>query len=134
MKLITKNSDYAIRALIVLAKNKNTYLPSSKIAKEQNIPYQFLRSILQSLIRNNLVVSKEGGGGGFKIDADPKDISVVDVIKIFQGNLQLTECMFRRKICMNRSTCILRKGIKRVEKIVEKEFDRMTLARLLKKK
>ncbi|MGR3309273.1 MAG: RrF2 family transcriptional regulator [Candidatus Brocadiales bacterium] len=133
MKLLTKNSDYAIRALIVLARNKTTFLSARKIAKQQDIPYQFLRSILQELIRNNLVVSREGGSGGFRINANPEDISIVDVIKIFRGNLQLTECMFRKKICTSYSSCVLRKEIKRVKKLVEKEFSEITLARLLKK-
>ena len=132
MKLLTKNSDYAVRALIVLAGNKTTFLSAREIAKQQDIPYQFLRRILQKLIRKKLVVSKEGGSGGFKINANPKDMSIVDIIRIFQGNVQLAECMFRRKICTNRSTCVLRKEIKRVEKIVEKEFSGITLARLLK--
>ncbi len=133
MKLLTKNSDYAVRALIVLAGNKTTFLSAREIAKQQDIPYQFLRRILQKLIRKKLVVSKEGGSGGFKINANPKDMSIVDIIRIFQGNVQLAECMFRREICTNRPTCVLRKEIKRVEKIVEKEFSGITLARLLKK-
>lgn len=131
MKLLTKHSDYAIRALIELAKDKSRYLSSRDVAKRQQIPYQFLRRILQELIKSKLVVSKEGGSGGFKIKANPKRISIIDVINIFQGNVQLTECMFRKKLCVNRSTCILRKEIKRVENIIKKEFRGITLAKLL---
>ncbi len=132
MKVLTKNSDYAIGALVILAKNKDKFLSAREIAVRQKIPYQFLRRILQELIRNKLVVSREGGSGGFKIDADPKKVSIVDVIKIFQGNIRVSDCMFRRKICQNRSNCILRKEIKRVERIIAKEFEGITLARLLK--
>ena len=133
MKLLTKNSDYAIRALAALAMNKDDFLSSKEIAKRQAIPHPFLRRILQDLMGRDLVVSREGGGGGFKINADPKRINIVDVIRIFQGNLQFSECLFRKKLCLKRSTCVLRKEIKRVEKIVEKEFKRITISRLLKK-
>ncbi len=133
MKLLTKHSDYAIRALLELSKDKKSYLSSREIAKRQDMPYQFTRRILQELIRNKLVSSKEGGKGGFRIKANPGLINIIDVIKIFQGNLQLSECMFRKKICANHSNCILRKEIKRVENIVEKEFKGITLERLLKK-
>lgn len=132
MKLLTKNSDYAVGALVVLAKNKDKFLSAREIAGRQKIPYQFLRRILQELIRNKLVVSREGGSGGFKINADPKKVSIIDVIKVFQGNVRISDCMFRRQICQNRSNCILRKEMKRVERIIAEEFKGITLERLLK--
>jgi len=134
LKLVTKNSDYAIRALVVLAQNKGNFVSAREIAQQQGIPYQFLRRILQQLIRNKLVVSREGGRGGFKLKAKPKDVSIVEVMKIFQGKIQLSECMFRKKICANRSSCILRKEVRRVEDIVKRELKGVTLAKLLKKR
>ena len=132
MKLLTKHTDYAIRALLELAENKDEFFSARQISKQQGIPYQFLRQILQGLIRNKLVISKEGRGGGFRIDKEPDLISIVDVIVIFQGNIQLSECMFRKKLCANRSNCVLRKQINRVEELVNKEFKGITIGRLLK--
>ncbi|MBU1999387.1 MAG: Rrf2 family transcriptional regulator [Candidatus Omnitrophota bacterium] len=132
MKLITKNSDYAIRAMLALANSKKCFLSARQISKEQNVPYQFLRVILRKLIRNNMVFSREGINGGFKINVDPKKVSITDIIKIFQGNVQLSECMFRRRLCVNRARCILRKEIRRVEQVVEKEFRGITLGRLVR--
>ena len=109
MKLLTKNSDYAIRALLVLAEKRDSFLSARDIAREQGIPYQFLRKILQELIKNKLVVSREGGKGGFKISKDPNSINIVDVRRVFQGNIQLAECMFRKQLCSNRETCMLSK-------------------------
>ena len=40
MKLITKNTDYAIRALMVLAKHKGEYVSAREIAGEEKLPYQ----------------------------------------------------------------------------------------------
>jgi len=132
MKLLTKHTDYAIRALLELAKNKDKFLSARQIAKQQRIPYQFLRRILQGLIKNKLVISKEGNGGGFRIDKNPNLMSIVDVIAIFQGNIQFSDCMFRKKLCANRSSCVLRTQINRVEKLVGKEFEVITIGRLLK--
>lgn len=133
MKLLTKDTDYAIRALIVLAKDSNQYLSARIIAKEQKMPYQFLRTIMQKLIKNKLVESKEGASGGFKIKKDPKKIKITDIIHIFQGNITLTECLFRKKICQNRKTCPLRREIKRIEWRLEDEFNKLTINKLLKK-
>lgn len=132
MKLLTKHTDYAIRALIELSKNRDKFLSAQQIAEQQGIPYQFLRRILQGLIKNKIVIAKEGSGGGFKIDKDPNSVSIVDIITIFQGNIQLSDCMFRNKVCDNRSTCVLRKQINRVEKLVDKEFKAISIGRLLR--
>ncbi|MCK4947104.1 MAG: Rrf2 family transcriptional regulator [Candidatus Aureabacteria bacterium] len=132
MKLLTKHTDYAIRALSELCENKNKFFSARQIAKRQRIPYQFLRQILQGLIKDKLVISKEGSGGGFRIDKDPNLISIVDIIAIFQGNIQLSDCMFRKKLCANRSNCVLKKQINRVEKLVNKEFKGITIGCLLK--
>ncbi|MBU2102122.1 MAG: Rrf2 family transcriptional regulator [Candidatus Omnitrophota bacterium] len=130
MKLLTKHSDYAVRALLFLAKNQ-VYSSSRKIATKQGIPYQFLRRILQQLIAGGLVVSRGGGQGGFKLIKKPESVSVVDVIKIFQGDVQFSQCMFRRQLCAHRAACVLRREISRIEKIVDNEFRKVTLAKLL---
>lgn len=132
MKLLTKHTDYAIRALLVLARKKKLFVSARAIAKEQKIPYQFLRGILQTLIKHKLVVSKEGGGGGFKLNMPPRSITIEQIIKIFQGNVQFSECMFRKKICCNRSACVLRKQIQKIEQVVIGKFAKITIAALLR--
>ncbi|MFH1578440.1 MAG: Rrf2 family transcriptional regulator [Candidatus Omnitrophota bacterium] len=132
MKLLTKNTDYAVRALLELTRQKGAFISARQVAKEQDIPYQYLRRILRELIKNGLVISREGSRGGFKINKKPDSIAVVDVVKLFQGDIQFSECMFRNKICANRSKCVLRKEVQRIEKIVKKEFKGITIARLLK--
>jgi Rrf2 family protein len=133
MKLLTKNTDYAIQALLVLAKNKDKYLSARDISEQQKIPYQFLRRILSELIKHKLVTSKEGGGGGFKLLKEPRQIPIEKVMNIFQGVVQFSECMFRNKICSNRETCVLRSEITRIESIAIKEFSSITIDALLRR-
>ena len=132
MKLLTKNTDYAIRALLVLAGKDDSYISARDIAAEQNIPYQYLRKILQQMIDNELVVSREGGKGGFKIKKSPLKIKGTDIIELFQGDIMFSECMFRKQLCQNRATCVLRKNIQKIEKLVTKEFGAITIHSLLK--
>ncbi|MFH1877187.1 MAG: Rrf2 family transcriptional regulator [Candidatus Omnitrophota bacterium] len=130
MKLLTKNTDYAVRALITLAGAGDEFISARDVARGQNMPYQFIRKILGILIKEGLVESREGGKGGFKLKARPKDIKVTDIINIFQGKIQLSECIFRKRICENREKCVLRKEIRRIEDIVGKEFSKVTIAKL----
>ena len=133
MKLLTKNTDYAVRALIELARHEEGYLSSRLIAKSQKLPYQFLRAIVSELIKHKLVLAKEGARGGLKLNKSPERIKIIDVIRIFQGDVELSDCLFQKKICANRATCVLRAEIKRIESIVSREFGKRTISSMLKK-
>lgn len=133
MKVLTKNTDYAIRALLTLAAADEQYISVKHISQAQHIPYQYLRRLTQTLVQHNLVESREGAAGGIKIIKNPKDITLTDLIEIFQGPIELSDCMFRKQLCQNRGTCVLRPEIKRIEKIVNEEFRKLTIHKLLTK-
>ncbi len=132
MKLLTKNTDYAVRALITMAQNKGR-ISAAEISERQDIPYPFLRRILKTLADDKLIRAKEGAGGGVILSAEPGNIRLSDVIKIFQGDIRLSECMFRKTICANRPKCALRAELLRVSGMVDDEFGRLTIEKLAKK-
>jgi Rrf2 family protein len=131
MKLLTKETDYAARAVMNLAKQADGFLSSRDISAQENIPLHFLRRILQALIKAGYVESKEGVTGGVRLKAKPGDIKIADLIRLFQGDIELAECMFKKRICSNRKTCVLRKRIKRIESMVTREFEGITVQDLL---
>lgn len=131
MRLITKETDYAIRAMLDLARTPEVFVSSADISAREEIPLQFLRRILRQLIQARLVVSREGAAGGTRLARDPRKVQVLDVMRVFQGEVEISECMFRRKICANRGTCVLRKRIKAIEKMLAHEFAGISIADLL---
>lgn len=131
MKVLNKHTDYAVRALIGLGMKPGTRMSAKKLSEAQGVPYQFLRRILQELIKSGLVNSKEGAGGGVMLAVDPGSIGVRDVIEIFQGRVQVSECMFRKQLCSNRANCVLRHEIMRIEKMVSEEFSKVTIGKLI---
>lgn len=130
MKLLTKDTDYAIRALLVLAGNQDQYVSARKISEVEKIPFSFMRKILLKLYKKGFVDSREGGKGGFKIKKKPSKISAADIIRSFQGNIQFSECMFRKKLCHKRRDCALRRNIKEIEALVEDKFKEITIKSL----
>ena len=131
MKLITKNTDYAIRALLHLARNGGDFISSREISREERIPLPYLRRILQKLREEELITAREGANGGVKIVRKPMEIPINRLIEIFQGNLTLLDCVFRKDICFNIKTCPLRKRIKKIENEVIKELEDVTIKSLL---
>ncbi|MFH1219996.1 MAG: Rrf2 family transcriptional regulator [Candidatus Eisenbacteria bacterium] len=131
MRLITKETDYAIRAAINLARKPGAFVSSAEISQEEGIPLQFLRRILQRLIREGLVTSREGVAGGIRLKSKPEKIRVLDLVRAFQGEIELSGCMFRRQMCANRATCVLRKRIKTIERGLVEQFGNISIADLL---
>ena len=131
MQLLTKQTDYAVRALLNLAGDPDNFKTADAISVEEKIPYPFLRRILQKLRQESLITAKEGKTGGVRILKNPEKITLNEIIELFQGSIELSSCMFRKRICSNRRTCILRKRIKSIEKKVISEFDDITIAGLM---
>jgi Rrf2 family protein len=131
VKLITKNTDYAIRALMTIALDRERFFSAKEIADIQDIPYHYLRRILQILTKNRLIESREGAGGGAKLIASPSSINVSDLIKMFQGDVDPGRCLVKGRICSNYKTCVLRHEIKRIERIIQEEFGKITIQTLL---
>lgn len=132
MKLITKNTDYAVRALICLARRGEEFVSSREIAEREKIPLSFLRRILQRLAREKLIETREGAAGGVRLAIDPDRIELTRLIEIFQGEISLVECLFRKQLCPNRSRCVLRARLKKIEGLVLSELAGVTVGGLVK--
>ena len=131
MKLITRNTDYAMRALCYIAKQATDSVDVSELVRELAIPRPFLRKLLQILSREGLLLSYRGQGGGFSLARSPKKILLTDLIRIFQKTIRLNECIFKKKLCPQRGTCMLNREIGAIEKDVMARLGRVTIASLI---
>lgn len=132
MKLINKNTDYAARALIFIAQRKGELVSTMDLENYLGLPRPFLRKILQVLQINSILESIKGNKGGFKLNKDPKDILLIDLMKIFQGDFKLTDCIFKKNICPNAGTCLIRKQVSEIEVMVFSKLKKVTLKSLAK--
>jgi len=132
VKLLTRDTDYAVRALLVMAARKSMVAVSDLVI-ELKIPRPFLRRILQCLTKADILESLKGKGGGFILKRSPANISLIDLMAIFQGPVQLNECLFKKKVCPNRWTCPLRAEISEIEEFALKKLRFITIAKLLRK-
>jgi Rrf2 family protein len=131
VRLINRNTDYAIKALLHIAGNSSGRIPVSELANVLRIPHPFLRKILQVLQKEGILLSSKGKGGGFALAIPPKRIYLTDVMKIFQGPLELDHCLYRKELCPDIKTCPLRKKILSLEKRLVKELESITIQSLL---
>ena len=131
MKLITRDTDYAVRALVFIAKQTKDIISVRRLVEKLKIPKPFLRKILQVLNKKRLLKSYKGQGGGFMLGLPANRIFLIDLIKIFQGPVSIAECTFKKNICPNIKTCKLHKRLVDIQKYVTSELENITLATLL---
>lgn len=132
MKLITRNTDYAVRALCCIAEQKQEVISGDQLVKSLEMPRPFLRKILQTLNKEGLLTSSKGKGGGFALAASPEGITLIEVMKIFQGPIKLSEHKFKKSDCPCINDCLLKKKIDEIEKEVIVKLKAITISSILK--
>ena len=133
MKLITRDTDYAIRALCFIAKEQDT-ISVAQLVNRMRMPRSFLRKLLQVLSSKGILVSIKGKGGGFILNRPADKISLFDLIQIFQGPIKLSEHTFKKRKCPLTKTCNLKKEFDKLEKYLIKRLKLINLTSLLKKR
>jgi len=132
MKLLNRDTDYAVKALLYITQNNPKRMSVSELVKALDIPRPFLRKILQILNREGVLDSSRGKGGGFVLAVPPEKILLTRLIDIFQKPVKLTECIFKEKICSDIGTCPLKKRIDAIEQNVISELESITIESLLR--
>lgn len=131
MKLITRDTDYAVRALCYIAKREKMIVTASDLVKCLRIPRPFLRKIMQKLNAAGFLKSYKGARGGFKLSRDPKTIDIPQLIGIFQGPVRLNEHLFKKAKCPHIKMCILKNKLDKIERYVARELKSITIASLI---
>jgi len=112
--MLSKKTKYAIKALVILGKNVDQPpMQISKIAELERIPKKFLEQILLDLRNAGFLYSKKGAGGGYSLNKDPKEIFLVNILRITDGPVAMLPCAslnFYHKCdeCHQETTCGIR--------------------------
>lgn len=106
---ITRQADYAIRAMLYLARQDGGRRAATRqIAEEQQIPPSFLAKIVSQLSIAGLIHTSRGAGGGVSLARKPEDISILEVVESIDGPISLNECTFSANSCVFGENCVLR--------------------------
>ncbi len=105
---ITRQADYAVRAVLHLARSGDHRTATSAIAEEQRIPPSFLAKIVSQLSIAGLLHTSRGARGGVVLAREAKDITLLEVIEAIDGPIQLNECAGENGSCSFDDHCPLR--------------------------
>jgi Rrf2 family protein len=97
---LTKRGDYAVRAMLALARAPGEGRMSvRRIAEEMEIPVRFLPQVMGDLVAARLVEATTGRSGGYRL-AQPADaITLLDVVEAVEGDSRRRSCVLRSGPC-----------------------------------
>ena len=134
MKLTTR-SEYALLALVYLARKKDEgFISVETIARAQGIPPKFLEQLMLALKRAHFLRSTKGQHGGYALSKEPNQITLAEVIRLFDGALAPTESVSEN---FYESTPIekekkLTKVFKDIRDYVSQKLEKTTIADVMK--
>ena len=132
MKLSTK-SRYGARILVELAKHhdRGTPVQVSEIARIQEIPIKYLEQLIRLLRLAGLVESVRGPKGGHLLTTPPHKITLGQVVRIFEGQEELVECVGKPEACGKSSTCRFREAWREATEALYDNLDRVRISDLM---
>ena len=68
-------------------------------------PESFVSKVLQQLVQRGMVTSHRGAGGGFRLAVLPEGVSLLDVVEMVEGPLQINLCLAGEASCDRSSWC-----------------------------
>jgi Rrf2 family protein len=128
---INRQTDYAIRVLLALAKApQGARLPSAQVGQEMLIPRAFLTRIVAELAQAGLLLTFPGREGGLQLAHPAEQLTLKDVVQAFEGPLLLSECMLGEEACPFEGACPVRTRWGRLQKAILDELEQTSFAAL----
>lgn len=130
---ITQESDYAIRAVLIISKiGENDRIEAKKIAEEGSIPLRFLLKLLRKLTQSGLIVSYRGINGGYALGKSAHEIFLKDIIEAIEGDININKCLANVQSCNanKKGACSVYVELNRIQKILIEELTRKSIAEL----
>ena len=135
MLKINRQTDYAVRVLLALAKSgKGARLSSADIQREMLIPKAFMTRIVAQLSRTGLLNTFPGRDGGLMLPHSASQITLRDVVEAFEGPILLSACLQVKgeDDCPFQANCPVRPKWGRVQIAMLREMASITFEDLAK--
>lgn len=130
--MFSKSCEYGLQAMIYIALHSNgsKNVGVKEIAKEQEIPSQYLSKIMQQLVKQKLVDSMKGPNGGFFIKKNPDKLSLLEIVIAIDGHDMFDRCSIGLKKCSDKDPCPIHNEYKLVKHRIKEILKQKTLTLL----
>jgi Rrf2 family protein len=131
MKLSTR-SRYGARILVDLARhNDHGPVQIGEISKRQDISVKYLEQLIRPLKQASMVTSVRGPKGGHVLAKNPKYITLGQIVRLFEGQTELVECISNPEQCNMSDDCQVRLAWKEATRVLYEKLDSTTISDLM---
>jgi len=125
---ITRLTDYGVLLMTQFASEPLCLRNAADLAVQAHVPMPTVSKILKLLMKQGLLESIRGAGGGYRLTRRPENVSVQDIIVALEGPIALTECNLKKSDCEQRSHCTVSKSWQRINHAFRHALADITLA------
>ncbi len=132
--MFSKACEYAIRSSIYIASQTmiGRRVSLSDVSEKIVSPEAFTSKILQKLVKNNIIRSVKGPGGGFEVDVQTlHEIKLKIIVEAFEGDV-LHRCSLGLNECSDFQPCPFHYKYKPVKEKLLHIFENTSLHDLIK--
>jgi Rrf2 family transcriptional regulator, iron-sulfur cluster assembly transcription factor len=98
--VISSTSDYALRALLVLARRRGLGpVRADEVADATGAPRNYMAKTLNALAKAGIVSSLRGPAGGFTLVAEPAALPIARVVDLFETPRAHPRCLLGAGPC-----------------------------------
>ena len=130
--LVTRETDYAIRALRALSRGEKKTL--AQICKEEIVPQQFGYKILKKLAKAGYVTIKRGKEGGYTISDDFKTRTLYDLTGVMENPTDISPCVVPGYRCEahldSAESCSVNLKLSALQQVLDAELKKVNLLAL----
>lgn len=130
MPFFSQTTEYALRAMIELARQPDRAVLARELTESTRIPQFYLSKILHLLTRHRLLASVRGRGGGFRLAKPSNEIPLARVVELFEDLRSTSECILGRPRCSDQEACPMHAFWKEMRERYLLELESRTLADL----
>jgi Rrf2 family protein len=131
MKLSTR-SRYGTRILVDLARHHDRGpIQIGDISKRQDISVKYLEQLIRPLKQADLVTSVRGPKGGHLLAKKPEEITLGQIVRLFEGQSELVECISNPAKCSMSDDCQVRLAWQDATRVLYEKLDSTSIADLM---
>ena len=98
--MLSNSCKYGIRAVVYLAsRHTRNNIGIREISEDLGLPAPFLAQILQQLAKHKILNSVKGPNGGFSLKKKPESVTMLDIVKIIDGDNLFKNCLIHEGAC-----------------------------------
>jgi Rrf2 family iron-sulfur cluster assembly transcriptional regulator len=105
MPVLSSTSDYALRAILFLARHHGTACRADEIARATGAPRNYMAKTLNALAKAGIVTSARGPLGGFTLTSCPELLTIAQVIDCFDEPRPQRRCLLGASPCDPNNPC-----------------------------